>query len=180
MYGSGDGSATRLITLSVDMSGSLDISKTCNDLPIQPKLNSYPLNVQNRSFRSNWFVNRPWLEYSVKNDRIYCFNCRHFGVYKTNIGGTFTGCGYNNWKRALKHGNGLQKHEQSQSHIVATKNFQSFKLRQELQVNVINSLNSGRNLLVQRNRDRLIKIASTLLLLAQQMIAFRGHDENEK
>jgi hypothetical protein len=55
-----------------------------------------------------------------------------------------------------------------------------FKLRQELQLTVIHSLDSGRNLLVRRNRNRLIKIASTLLLLAKQMIAIRGHVENER
>lgn len=55
----------------------------------------------------------------------------------------------------------LQKHGQSQSQTIATKNFPPFKLRQELQLTVINSLDSGRNfLLVRRNRDRLIKIAS--------------------
>lgn len=158
----------------------LDISKTANDLPHQPKLDSYPSNSQNRSFRTNWYVNRPWLEYSMKNDRVYCFNCRHFRSYKTNIGDAFTSCGYNNWKRALENGSGLQKHEQSQSHINATKNLHSFKLRQELQLSVVNSLDTGRSLLVRRNRDRLIKIASTLLLLAKQMIELRGHDENER
>jgi hypothetical protein len=36
----------------------------------------------------------------------------------------------------IKIGSGLQKHEQSQSHIVATKNFQLLKLRQELHLRV--------------------------------------------
>jgi hypothetical protein len=114
------------------------------------------------------------------SDRAYCFHCRHFRLYKTNIGDAFTNGGYNNWKRALENGSGFQKHEQSQSHIIATKNFESFKLRQELQLTVIHSLDSGRSLLVRRNRNRLIKIASTLLLLAKQMIAIRGHVENER
>ncbi|CAF0967838.1 unnamed protein product [Rotaria sp. Silwood1] len=157
-----------------------DISKSCNDHPRQPKLRSYPSNFQNCSFQSNWFVNRNWLEYSVKNDRIYCFNCRHFRSYKTNIGDAFTTCGYNNCKDALESGSGLHKHEQSQAHVIATKNLESFKLRQQLQLSVINSLDNSRSILVRRNRDRLIKISSTLLLLARQMIAFRGHQENEK
>lgn len=172
------------VTASTESGGNklmpVDISRSSNDLPSQPKLTSYPSNIQNRSFQSNWFVNRSWLEYSVKTDRVYCFNCRHFRSYKTNIGDAFTSCGYNNWKRALENGSGFQKHEQSQLHVIATKNFESFKLRQQLNLSVINSLDNGRNLLVRRNRDRLIKIASTLLLLAKQMIAFRGHEENEK
>ncbi len=36
-------------------------------------------------------------------------------------------------------GSVLQKHEQLQSNIVATKNFQLLKLHQELHLNVINS-----------------------------------------
>jgi len=39
-----------------------DISLSCNDDAVQPKLKSYPLNYQNRSFQFNWFQNRPWLE----------------------------------------------------------------------------------------------------------------------
>ncbi|CAF4427856.1 unnamed protein product, partial [Rotaria magnacalcarata] len=43
-----------------------DISKSCNDAPVQKKLATYPANQQNRSFQSTWFNDRIWLEYSLE------------------------------------------------------------------------------------------------------------------
>ncbi|CAF4244083.1 unnamed protein product [Rotaria magnacalcarata] len=40
--------------------------------------------------------------------------------------------------------------------------------------------NSSRSIQIRKNRDRLIKICSTLHLMARQMISFRGHDESER
>ena len=60
------------------------------------------------------------------------------------------------------------------------KSYQSFKHIQDIDSIVINRLNHGRTVQIRKNRDRLIKICSTLHLLARQMIGFREHDENEK
>ena len=46
--------------------------------------------------------------------------------------------------------------------------------------NVLNKLDSSRSIQIRKNRDRLIKICSTLNLSARQMISFRGHDESER
>jgi len=35
--------------------------------PQQPKLTSYPMDKNNRSFRSEWYGSFAWLEYSVKS-----------------------------------------------------------------------------------------------------------------
>jgi len=156
-----------------------DISLSCNDDPVQPKLKSYPLNHQKRCFQFNWFQNRPWLEYSVQNDTAFCFYCRHFSANRLNVGDVFVSSGYNNWKRALENGSGFKKHASSQLHIVASKNYESYKLRRETNTTVIDKLDSGRAQQIRRNRDRLIKICSTVHLLAKQMISFRGHEEQE-
>jgi len=55
-----------------------DISTSCIDSAAQPKLVTYPLNHQKRSFQSSWYIDRPWLEYSIQNDKCYCYYCRHF------------------------------------------------------------------------------------------------------
>jgi len=55
-----------------------DISKSCNHLPAQPKLTTYSNNADKRSFQSIWYKERPWLEYSIKNNMCYCYYCRHF------------------------------------------------------------------------------------------------------
>ncbi|CAF1415793.1 unnamed protein product [Adineta ricciae] len=109
-----------------------DISRSSAELPTQPKLSSYPTDKQNRSFRSIWYSTFPWLEYSVKENLVYCYYCRHFGS------------GFN-----------LLNRQQSDAFI------------------------AGRVEIIKKNRQRLTKIASTVLLCSRQSIALRGHDENE-
>ena len=157
-----------------------DISKSCDELPSQPKLKNYPMNDQKRAFQSVWFNNRPWLEYSIVNDSCYCYYCRHFSSNKLNVGDAFISTGFNNWKRSLESNSGLVKHSSCQSHIIATKNYESYKQRQATNSSVINQLDSGRIIQIRRNRDRLMKICSILHLLSRQMISLRGHVENEK
>ena len=157
-----------------------DISMSFNDAPMQNRLSKYPMNVQNRSFQANWFVDRVWLEYSVQNDACYCYYCRHFSSNDLNSDVAFTITGFNNWKKALAKQSGLIKHASSQAHITATKNYLSFRQQQERNSNVLKQLDSSRVIQIRKNRDRLTKICSTLRLLARQMISFRGHDENEQ
>jgi len=75
---------------------------------------------------------------------------------------------------------GLIKHALSQSHVIPTKNYLSYKQREETGSSVIKKLDSGRAIQIRKNCDRLIKISSTLHVLARQMISFRGHEENEE
>lgn len=157
-----------------------DISMSCNDAPVQKMLSSYPTNQQNRSFQSNWFRDRMWLEYSVQNDACYCYYCRHFSSNQLNADDAFATIGFNNWKKALDKTAGLAKHTSSQAHIIATKNYLTYKQQQATGSNVLKQLDHGRAIIIRKNRDRLIKISSTLLFLARQMISFRGHEENEK
>ncbi|CAF4470709.1 unnamed protein product [Rotaria socialis] len=75
---------------------------------------------------------------------------------------------------------GLIKHALSQSHIIATKNYLSYKQREETDSSVIKKLDSGRAIQIRKNRDHLVKIYSTLHILARQMISFSGHEENDQ
>lgn len=108
-----------------------DISISCHDLPAQPILNNYPLNHQKRSFQSSWYKDRIWLEYSVLNNTCYCYFCRHFSSNKLYSGDVFSTTGFNNWKKALERNSGLMKHVSSQSHIIATKNYESYREREK-------------------------------------------------
>ena len=60
------------------------------------------------------------------------------------------------------------------------KNYLSYKQQQETNSNVLKNLHSCRVIQIYKNRVRLIKICSTLRLLARQVISFREHEENEK
>ena len=108
-----------------------NLSKSCHDSPAQPRLSIYPINRQNRSFQSKWYMDYSLLEYSVQNDACYCYICRHFLKNKSNLGDAFCTTGFNNWKNALGKAGGLTKHALTQCHLISTKNHQSFKYRSE-------------------------------------------------
>lgn len=57
-----------------------DISRSADQSPTQPKLTAYRINRDRRSFRSVWFSQFNWLEYSEQTDLAFCFYCRHFST----------------------------------------------------------------------------------------------------
>ncbi|CAF2412820.1 unnamed protein product [Rotaria sp. Silwood2] len=130
-----------------------DISNSCNDAPVQTKLTNYPVNQQNRSLQSNWFNDRIWLEYSVKNYACYCYYCRHFSSNQLNADDAFTSKGFNNWKKALDKTVGLIKHVSYQAHIVSTKNYLSYKQQQAANSHVLKKLDSCRAIQIRKIRD---------------------------
>lgn len=88
--------------------------------------------------------------------------------------------GFNNWKLALTKERGFPKHESSIVHIHASSNYQEYISRANSRTSIINVLDRGRTVQIQKNRQRLMKIASGLLFCSRQMISLRGHDENER
>ena len=50
--------------------------------PCQPIVCDYPVSCffgKPHRFRSEWYVNRKWLEYSIDKDAAFCFYCYLFG-----------------------------------------------------------------------------------------------------
>jgi len=74
---------------------------------------------------------------------------------------------------------GFYKHDTSVSHRYACSNYEQFIVRTNTQATVINVIDKGRIEIIRKNRQRLTKIASTVLLCSRQSIALRGHNENE-
>ncbi|CAF0990826.1 unnamed protein product [Adineta steineri] len=167
---------------ATNISRPSDISNSAKEPPTQPKLASYKTNKDDRSFHAQWFASFPWLEYSIEQDRVFCYYCRHFNdasnFVNRNQSDAFTS-GYCNWKNAMTKTQGFRKHELSVSHKFATSNYQQFVLRTNSQTTVKDVLDKGRIELIRKNRQRLSKIASAVLLCARQSIALRGHDEND-
>ncbi|KAK2705660.1 hypothetical protein QYM36_015887 [Artemia franciscana] len=69
-------------------SGPTDISSSSLGQPSQPKLVQYPAQVTangkpKRSFNASYYGKHSWLEYSVKDDSIYCSRWRHFSGTST-------------------------------------------------------------------------------------------------
>ena len=65
---------------STPVSDIADISHSIDELPARPILDSYPLNKDKRCFRSQWFSQYEWLEYSKQTYLAYCHYCRHFST----------------------------------------------------------------------------------------------------
>ncbi|CAF1398486.1 unnamed protein product [Rotaria sordida] len=166
-------------------SDTIDISCSCEDPPTQPKLISCPKNHKNRSFMSKWYEGRPWLEYSIEKNSTYCYYCRHFGA-PTSSSNTkpqtdaFINNGFKNWKKVLDKSKGFDQHLKSHGHILAASNYTLYQQRKQSQSNVINMIAKGRIEQIRRNRLRLTKIASALLLCSRQAIGIRGHDKSER
>ena len=160
-----------------------DISQSYNDSPSRRILTNYPPNDDNRSFQDQWYKDRPWLEYSIKNDCVFCYYCRHLGnktIATRKQNDSFVSSGFRNWKRVLEKGKDFDRHITIQGHITATNNYLSYQQRINIKQTVIDILDSSRAQHIRRNRDRLIKIASLLLLCSRQMIAIRGRNEKEE
>ncbi|CAF4161089.1 unnamed protein product [Rotaria magnacalcarata] len=137
-----------------------------------------------KSFTAKWYDERPWLEYSIKTNSCCCYFCRHFSALTTSSQkkpqtDAFVNHGFQNWKRALDKSKGLDRHAQSQGHILTASNFTVFQERGRIKQNVVQLLDKNRIEKIRRNQERLTKIASVLLLCARQSIGIRGHDESE-
>ncbi|CAF4599072.1 unnamed protein product [Rotaria socialis] len=137
------------------VSNVIDISRSAGELPAKPIRSSYPSNKDKRSFHSQWYSRFTWLEYSELTDSAYCYYCRHFS----------TGIILNN--RVI---NFCLRPEI---------NYKQYVARTKSSTNVLQVIDKSRNELVKRNREKRIKIVSTLHLCGRQMIATRGHEEGE-
>jgi hypothetical protein len=66
-------------------------------------LDVYPMNDlnQRRRFKSSWFQQFNWLEYSTHTNRAYCLPCFIFSKKPIGRSGsdTFTVSGFQNWKK---------------------------------------------------------------------------------
>ncbi|CAF4053549.1 unnamed protein product [Rotaria magnacalcarata] len=125
----------------------LDLSHSSKELPAQPKLSSYPTNKHGRSFRSIWYSNFPWLEYSIKQDAVFCYYCRHFSegfnLLSRQQSDAFL-TGYNNWKNAIAKNYGFSRHETSAAHKFACANYQQFALRTSTETTIMNVIDKSR------------------------------------
>ncbi|KAE9524156.1 hypothetical protein AGLY_015521 [Aphis glycines] len=133
-----------------------DLSLTNNDPPAQPELTAFAL-TNKRHFFSSWYSLYRWIEYSIINDSVYCFPCRHFtahmispGEVKGNI--PFIDYDLKCWKEPRKK---FTSHSNNKRHIICM----------EPRVQDITE-----------NRKHMFLLKATLFF-AKQGLAFRGHNE---
>ena len=159
--------------------------------PSQPRMTKYPSLAGSRSFNSNWYKGRPWLEYSVEKDSAFCFPCRVFGVYNSSTNtATFTEDGYKDWKHALEGWNlidtietfpenkrkmkGFAKHVTSTCHI---DNFSAWKEKEMRDAEGM-TIQSIVGKLDTDSRKWVEVIFHVIRYLAAEGLPFRGDDES--
>ena len=153
-----------------------DIAMDKNCIPVQPhgKFPSKQYGSVNRSFQSSWYIDYPWLEYSVSKNCAYCFPCRFFSV---NGDKTFIYTGYSNWKCARGKEGGLQVHHMSSKHKDATLSWRQYQSTVANDSTIINHLEAGRLKKIQDNRQYVMYLLEVILCCSQQGLALRGHRE---
>ena len=123
-----------------------------------------------------WYSHFIWLEYSLELDRAFCFPCRLFGQVG-QYDQSFVSKGFHKWKDALER---FRVHQSSVSHKSA---FARWKAGQAVQANpskhILAQLDSHHREEVAENQQYLKEIVTTLVFLARQGLAFRGHKETE-
>lgn len=123
------------------------------ELPMQHEMlqpYTYPLTAFGRKlrrFNAGWFSGRPWLEYSIERDAVFCFPCHKMRGFLTTRqakpDNAFTVLGYRNWKK------GLGNHESSYAHRMAMMLWNEFKDRQDRGKEISTIVNYEQ---LQRNR----------------------------
>lgn len=159
-----------------------DLSRSHYDLPVQPILNEYP-QTSKRRFNCGYYKQFPWIEYSICQDAVFCFSCRHFNSNVVRPGETFGNItfvdkGFRKWKDIKEL---LTQHESSSKHKDTSLLWAQAKNVSEGKTeSIANLINVQRKTDVLENRDHLKYLISAALYLARQGLAFRGDDESKE
>ena len=98
------------------------------------------MGTRQRCFNKEWYKTYHWLEYSRKDNAIYCQPCRFFGI-GTSV---FVKTGFSNWKKATGKDGALLKHQRSVSHRNAIVAFREYQLTKKHDSSIANQLNRQR------------------------------------
>ncbi|KAK9993243.1 hypothetical protein SO802_022946 [Lithocarpus litseifolius] len=147
--------------------------------PCQPPIHDYPISYFSGNpcrFRSEWYVNRNWLENSIDKDAAFCFYCYLFGqdVGKQGGGETFVTKGFKLWNQLLK----LDSHVRrvNSAHNQAIKKSEDLlKDKQHIQTVLVKQSNQDK----LEYRVQLNAIVDCIRFLLYQGLAFRGNDESQ-
>ena len=71
-------------------------------------LKIYPKNKKDRCFRVAWHTNYPWLEYSIAQDKAFCFACRNLSLSTCKSDTAFVQVGFSPWAKAMENNGGLK------------------------------------------------------------------------
>ncbi|XP_075095473.1 uncharacterized protein LOC107785324 [Nicotiana tabacum] len=133
-----------------------------------------------RQFNPEWFKTSysQWLEYSIKQDAVFCLCCYLFkneiGGYGEKIGDAFTTNGLRGWNKGL---------ERLKSHVgdVNSLHNRCFKMMLDLMnqaQSILTSLDKQSEKIKSEHRVRLNASIDMIRYLLKEGMPFRGHDES--
>lgn len=132
--------------------------------PFQPTT-KFPT-VNNRHFCAKWYNSYPWLEYSVKLDRAFCFPCRLRNDSRFET--AFTTNGFNRWKNGISRFN---RHQASDSHKECFERWKTTVGNYDHNTDVLKSLDQQYSKQAAENRTYLRELIRTIHFLARQGIS---------
>ena len=160
----------------------LDISDSKTDQLRQPKLSAFPIR-SGRRFSVNMYQKHEWIEYSIKQDAVFCFACRHFAGVSTLRAGerlgqrVFIDTGYTGWRNMAKN---LKDHHDSRRHKNAVLAWLEFRaVTDGRQTSIASRIDSNRRNEVRENRAHVKSLIEAASFLGRQGLPFRGHDEDD-
>ncbi|CAK6976724.1 zinc finger MYM-type protein 1-like [Scomber scombrus] len=161
--------------------GPHDLSQIPDEGPRRP-IRSFPkqtFGTQRRSFNGAWYEQYGWMEYSVTNDAVLCFSCRHFIPAASGFRSepAFTVSGFQNWRKAQEC---FKAHNVSAAHKYSMQTWSEFKQRKQDGSKITKMLGEGHSKLVQENREYMKAVVESLRYTACQGIAQRGHREHDQ
>ncbi|XP_076895588.1 uncharacterized protein LOC143548257 [Bidens hawaiensis] len=146
--------------------------------PCQPSGVAFPYRMignDSRRFPFSWYTNfKGWLEYSIKNDRVYCLHCYLFKDQVRNLQEAFISEGFNGWTRQDK----VQRH-QGEFNSFHNK---AFKMGEDL-LNQDQSLQTFVDKKSEKEKSNYRLRLGTSSSLTKRLVKvgapFRGHDESK-
>lgn len=158
------------------------LSKTYIDLlvehgPKQVTNFKFPVDEDGRKFSSSYYIktlvngekiNRAWLSYSIKLNRIFCFACKLFSkVSSTQLVNT----GFSDWRHCSDY---LNKHENTLKHVNSIRSWCELKIRLEKKITIDAEQQNVYNREKKRWRAIIERLIAVVQFLASQNLAFRG------
>lgn len=130
-----------------------------------------------RRYSPKWEEKFPWLRYSNEKEAAFCVYCLAFGSESHRSSDLFVDKGFRDWKNATGTKRGiLNSHNESKFHQEAAHKSLNYKqIVMKGDSDIYHSISKSYEEKVKRNREILIRIIDTIVVLGQQNIPFRGH-----
>ena len=145
--------------------------------PTQPRGHAFP-KKNRRCFRTAWFDDYDWLEYSVSKGTAYCFYCflfRREAEHEKFGHDVFSKTGYDNWKNAANRGFPEHCRAVNGCHNKARKCADDFSNQR---TSISRKIESNTIDYEKRYEVRVTAALDIARFLIAQGHAFRGHDES--